>query len=98
MTTHFTLVPYIPESNKLVWVTWVQKGKTDTKAAKLLDIIQHHPAEELYDLQADPYELNNIADKHDKKILNRLQRKLKAWMLSQNDPSLKDSSASPGKS
>jgi arylsulfatase A-like enzyme len=97
-TTHFTLVPDIPESHKQVWDTWVKKGKTDTKVAKLLDIIQHHPAEELYDLQTDPYELNNIADKHDKKILNRLQRKLKAWMLSQEDLGLKGSHPNPGKS
>ena len=97
-TTHFTLVPDIPESHKQVWDTWVQKAKTDTQVAKLLDIIQHHPPEELYDLQTDPYELNNIAGKHDKKILNRLQRKLKAWMLSQNDTGLEGGSASPGKS
>ena len=88
-TTHFTLVPDIPESHKKVWDTWVEKAKTDTNVAKLLDIIQHHPAEELYDVQTDPYELNNIADKADRKILSRLQRKLKAWMLSQNDTALK---------
>ncbi len=97
-TTHFTLVPDIPESHKEVWDTWMEKGKTDTKVAKLLDIIQHHPAEELYDLQTDPYELNNIADKHDKKILNRLRRELKAWMLSQNDPGLKGDRTNPDKS
>jgi arylsulfatase A-like enzyme len=97
-TTHFTLVPDIPESHKQVWDTWVEKGKTDTKAAKLLDIIQHHPVEELYDVQADPHELNNIASTCDKKILNRLQRKLKAWMLWQNDPGLKGSDRNPAKS
>lgn len=97
-TTHFTLVPDIPESHKQVWDTWVEKGKADTKVSRLLDIIQHHPAEELYDLQVDPYELNNIADKHDKKILKRLQRELKAWMLSQEDRGLKGSHTNPSKS
>jgi len=97
-TTHFTLVPDIPESHKEVWDTWVEKGETDTKVAGLLDIIQHHPAEELYDLQSDPYELNNIADKYDKKILRGLQRKLKAWMLSQNDPGLKGRHTKPAES
>jgi arylsulfatase A-like enzyme len=97
-TTHFTLVPDIPESHKQVWDTWVEKGKTDTKTAKLLDIIQHHPSEELYDLQSDPYELNNIADKYNKKILKRLQRELKTWMLSQEDRGLKGSDASANKS
>jgi N-sulfoglucosamine sulfohydrolase len=97
-TTHFTLVPDIPESHKQVWDTWTEKAKTDNKAAKLLDIIQHHPAEELYDLHTDPYELNNIADKCDRKILNRLQRKLKTWMLSQNDPGLNRSQTDTVKS
>ncbi len=97
-TTHFTLVPDIPESHKQVWDTWVEKGKTDTKVAKLLDIIQHHPVEELYDLQTDPYELNNIAYKGDRKIMERLQRKLKDWMLSQDDPGLKESHKSEAKS
>jgi len=97
-TTHFTLVPDIPESHKQVWDTWTEKAKTDTQVARLLDIIQHHPAEELYDVQADPHELNNVAATGDKKILKRLRSKLKAWMLSQNDPALGDSNTNPGKS
>jgi N-sulfoglucosamine sulfohydrolase len=97
-TTHFTLVPDIPESHKQVWDTWIQKAKTETKVAQLLDIIQHHPAEELYDLQADPYELNNIVAKCDREILEKMRRKLKAWMLSQNDPALDRSNTSPAKS
>jgi uncharacterized sulfatase len=88
-TTHFTKVPGIPESHKQVWDTWVEKAKTDPKAAKLLDTIEHHPAEELYDLRADPYELNNIAGKPEARtILKKMQGQLKAWMTSQNDPAL----------
>jgi arylsulfatase A-like enzyme len=89
-TTHFTKVPGIPESHKQVWDTWVEKARTDPQAAKLLDIIEHHPAEELYDLQTDPYELNNIAGTPKAKpILRKMQRQLKKWMVSQNDPALK---------
>jgi len=88
-TTHFTKVPDIPESHKQVWDTWVEKAKTDPQVDKLLDIIEHHPAEELYDLQKDPYELNNIADKPEAgPILKKMRRQLKNWMLSQNDPAL----------
>jgi len=94
-TTHFTKVPGIPESHKQVWDTWVEKAKTDSQAAKLLDIIEHHPAEELYDLQKDPYELNNIAGKPEAgAILTKMQAQLKQWMLSQNDPALKGSNTS----
>ncbi len=86
-TTHFTKVPGIPESHKQVWDTWAEKAKSDPQAAKLLDIIERHPTEELYDLQKDPYELNNIADKPEAGlILTKMRRQLKKWMLSQNDP------------
>jgi arylsulfatase A-like enzyme len=88
-TTHFTKVPGIPESHKEVWDTWVEKGRTDPQAAKLVDTIEHHPAEELYDVHADPYELNNIAGKPEvESILNKMRQKLKEWMVAQNDPAL----------
>jgi N-sulfoglucosamine sulfohydrolase len=97
-TTHFTLVPDIPESHKQVWDTWVQKAKTDEQVAKLLDIFQHHPSEELYDLKTDPYELNNIADECDKDVLEKMRHKLNEWMLSQNDPGLERRPPNLGKS
>jgi len=91
-TTHFTKVPGIPESHKEVWDTWVQKAKTDPETAKLVDTIEHHPAEELYDLQADPYELNNIAGSPEAaSILTSMRQQLKDWMVSQNDPALQTS-------
>jgi len=88
-TTHFTKVPGIPESHKEVWDTWVQKARTDRETARLLDTIEHHPAEELYDLQTDPYELNNIAGRPEAaSILKRMRQQLNDWMVSQNDPAL----------
>ncbi|UCC99687.1 MAG: DUF4976 domain-containing protein, partial [Phycisphaerales bacterium] len=88
-TTHFTKVPGIPESHKEVWDTWVQKARTDPETARLVDTIEHHPAEELYDLQADPYELDNIAAKPEvASVLKKMRRQLKDWMVSQNDPAL----------
>lgn len=86
-TTHFTLVPGIPDSHKEVWDTWVEKAKTDPAAARLVDLIEHHPAEELYDTQADPYELRNIArDPQAKPVLEKMQADLKRWMAAQQDP------------
>ena len=89
-TTHFTKVPGIPDSHKDVWDTWVAKARSDPKAARLVDLIEHHPAEELYDVQADPYELNNLAAKGEmKQTLDRMRGHLKAWMKSQGDEGLK---------
>ena len=89
-TTHFTKVPGIPNSHKDIWDSWIEKAKTDTETAKLLDIIQHHPAEELYDVKNDPYELNNIADKPEfKLILEKMRDDLKQWLARQGDTAAK---------
>jgi uncharacterized sulfatase len=85
-TTHFTLVPGLPDSHKDVWDAWVERAKTDPAAAKLIDTIEHHPAEELYDTQADPYELTNLAGRPElKPVLDRLREQLRQWRAAQND-------------
>ena len=44
------------------------------------------PAEELYDLQTDPWELNNLAaDPKHAVTLTDLRRRLEAWMKDTND-------------
>lgn len=44
------------------------------------------PFEELYDLEKDPYETNNLASKKEfQAIKNELSSALKSWMISQND-------------
>jgi N-sulfoglucosamine sulfohydrolase len=85
-TTHFTKVPDIPESHKEVWDTWVEKAKTDAAAAKIVGINEKHPREELYDTQANPYELNNIADQPEMRpILLKMRERLKKWLASQGE-------------
>jgi len=47
----------------------------------------HRPRHELYDLKADPSELNNLAeDPQYKTLLEGLQQKLKAWQKETKDP------------
>jgi N-sulfoglucosamine sulfohydrolase len=85
-TTHFTKVPGIPGSHKEVWDSWVEKAGNDRRAAALVDLIEHHPAEELYDTQADPYELDNRAsDPALKPVIERMRGELMRWMAEQGE-------------
>jgi N-sulfoglucosamine sulfohydrolase len=60
-TTHFTLVDGIPESHRDVYDTWVAKAGTDRAAAKLVETLERHAGEELFDTEKDPWELENLA-------------------------------------
>ncbi len=85
-TTHWTKVSGIPESHKEVWDTWVEKAQTDAQAGKIVRLNEHHPWEELYDTQTDPYEFNNLAnDPASKPILLKLRRQLAQWLTEQGE-------------
>lgn len=76
-TTHFTKVEGIPNSHAEVWRTWIDKARQDSATAHLLDLIVHHPAEELYDTRTDPYELTNLASRPEMKpVLHRMRKRL----------------------
>ncbi|NQV34274.1 MAG: DUF4976 domain-containing protein, partial [Phycisphaeraceae bacterium] len=68
------------------WLTWMAAAHTDARAKKLVNDYLHRPAEELYDLTADPDEQHNIANEpavHDIKL--DLRQRLKQWMITQQD-------------
>ncbi|HVZ17538.1 MAG TPA: sulfatase [Terriglobales bacterium] len=59
-------------------------GKLNADQAKFM--ASHRPVEELYDLQNDPYELHNLADDPaQRKTLERLRKKLDAWIADTHD-------------
>lgn len=59
-------------------------GELDEHAGKLWS--EHKPMEELYDLQADPHELNNLADAPEtESIKKQLRDELHSWILSHRD-------------
>jgi arylsulfatase A-like enzyme len=83
-TTHITNAK--PEDGRDYWESWVEKAKTDKKAAALVTNYQHRPAEELYDLERDPYELMNLAaNPEHKQLLASFKESMVQWMESQND-------------
>lgn len=78
-TTHYTLVNGIPESHKDLYDTWLERARTDPAAAKLIDTLERHPAEELYDTQSDPWELTNLAAQPEMaQVLQRLRGRMKS--------------------
>ncbi len=73
-------------SEKTYWPSWLEKAKTDPKAAYLVRIYRRRPAEELYDLEADPWELDNRADDPAlAEVKADLARRLEVWMRQQGD-------------
>lgn len=69
-----------------IWKSWVEKAKTDKKAAALVDRYTHRPAEELYDRVKDPEMKRNLAGmKKYAGVQERLSDRLDAWMKQQGD-------------
>ena len=68
------------------WETWLEKAKGLEFAKTLVDRYQHRPKEELYDVQADPYEMNNLAQEEAyQEVLQEHKEKLHSWMEEQGD-------------
>lgn len=66
--------------------SWEAAAETDPRAAFVLARYRQRPAEELYDLAADPDELNNLsADARHAATLTQLRGELDAWMADQGD-------------
>jgi len=65
---------------------WFNKGKDDLIALARAQFYVKRPAEELYDLHADPYELRNLADDPAlSQIKQHLKTGLVQWMKQQAD-------------
>ena len=67
--------------------SWIAKAATgDTDAADKVRRYQRRPAEELFDMEADPLEWKNVADDPQyASIKSELKQKLSSWMAEQGD-------------
>lgn len=74
------------QDNYHYWKSWVAKAETDAHAAWAVKRFQHRPAVEFYDLEADPSEMRNLADRPEHaKTIGAMRAELEAWMKSQGD-------------
>jgi N-sulfoglucosamine sulfohydrolase len=82
-------LPYPFASDLYASPTWQATLKRNEKyyGLRSVDAYIHRPRHELYDLQADPDELHNLAESSEhSKQLSELQERLKAWQKRTSDP------------
>jgi N-sulfoglucosamine sulfohydrolase len=66
--------------------SWEAAANTDPRAAEIVRRYKERPAEELYDLMADPHEQHNLAAEPQQAMrLGAMRAKLAAWMQEQGD-------------
>jgi N-sulfoglucosamine sulfohydrolase len=71
------------------WDSWAKLAMTDEKAAAVVKRYHTRPAEELYDIANDPWELKNLAsDASQTERLKLLRADLDAWMRTNGDEGL----------
>jgi arylsulfatase A-like enzyme len=83
-TTHIDRAD--PADGRAYFDSWVERAKTDAKAAAVVRRYHEHPREELYDVVADPHETKNLAagSKH-AATLQRMRARLESIMREQGD-------------
>jgi uncharacterized sulfatase len=70
----------------IIWKSWKAAAGKESFAAQRVHDYLHRPAEELYDITSDPYELNNLADNPNyTAVKEELSAALNQWMLQQGD-------------
>ena len=68
------------------WDSWRSKSFSDAHAASMLWRYHNRPKEELYDVERDPYELQNLADDgRYAKLLDSYRMRLSEWRKQQQD-------------
>ncbi|MCL4850306.1 MAG: sulfatase [Bryobacteraceae bacterium] len=82
--THIDLAD--PADGRSYFDSWVAKAKIDAKAAAVVRRYYERPAEELYDITADPHEMKNLAaDTKYAGMLREMRERLRAIMNEQGD-------------
>lgn len=85
-TTHIDQYVNRTSDSGMYFPSWRRAAERDAGAKAIVDSYYRRPAEELYDLQADPNELKNLAgDRRHAGVLKDLRNRLTAWRKEQGD-------------
>lgn len=83
-TTHIDVAG--PDDGRIYFDSWVARAKVNASAAAVVQRYHARPSEELYDVVADPHEMENLAGSAKYlDILSDLRGRLSSWMKSQRD-------------
>ena len=75
--------------NNKYWQTWVFESFANPKALRLIQRYQLRPSEELFDMESDPYEMENLAGSSGvAAIQTELSAELDRWLKGQADPGI----------
>ena len=73
--------------NNPYWGTWIGESVNSDRTYQLVKRYIHRPGEELYHLETDGYEMENlVANPEQAEVLDRLRKELDRWMNAQGDP------------
>ncbi|WP_435895172.1 sulfatase family protein [Oceaniferula spumae] len=69
-----------------LYLSWLEKAKKDPAAEKMVQRFRKQPEFQLYDLNADPWEMNNLANNPEySERLRELKESISGWMTQQED-------------
>ncbi len=75
--------------NNPYWQSWVWESANSQRTYDLVKRYTTRPPEQLFDLEVDPYEMNNLAGNPQyANVLARLSTELDEWMALQGDPGI----------
>ena len=78
---------------RMIYKSWLEKAKTDSDAENMVQRYRKHPEFQLFDLEADPWEMNNLAYNPEyAPKLNELKASISRWMKQQGDSGSKTES------
>jgi uncharacterized sulfatase len=85
-----------PDDASPTWASWLKLAEDEESVADRVRHYRKRPAEELYNLAEDPWELNNLAgDPQYASIMEQLKQELEQWMMEQGDLGLESELAVP---
>jgi hypothetical protein len=94
ITRNYQLIWYASQGRSVAYPTNVEPKPFAAHRRRAATKNRARPFFQLFDLEEDPGQLNNVADEYPETV-ERLRQKLRGWMRRMNDPLLKGPTPKP---